>query len=151
MGNQLAFSMPDQSPKPCECGCGAPAPIANRTRRGLGHVKGEPIRFIQGHHARTHSYRARMDSPTRLPNLAAAAARRIKDAAEIDYSALHKWLRRHLHKTGACEECGAIEETEWSLIGGRQYSRDRSDYRELCRPCHRTYDAREAPRKRTHG
>ena len=33
----------------CECGCGEPAPIAKRTRAELGHVKGEPVRFISGH------------------------------------------------------------------------------------------------------
>lgn len=33
----------------CQCGCGGVAPIARRTRTGIGHVKGQPIRFIQGH------------------------------------------------------------------------------------------------------
>jgi hypothetical protein len=33
----------------CECGCGLPAPLAKRTRRALGHVKGQPLRFITGH------------------------------------------------------------------------------------------------------
>lgn len=38
------------SVKLCECGCGKPAPIAKRTRQRLGHVKGQPMRFIYGHH-----------------------------------------------------------------------------------------------------
>lgn len=33
----------------CQCGCGAKAPIATRTRTGIGHVKGEPVRFVVGH------------------------------------------------------------------------------------------------------
>lgn len=33
----------------CECGCGHPAPIAERSRPSMGHVKGRPLRFIQGH------------------------------------------------------------------------------------------------------
>lgn len=50
----------------CQCGCGNPAPIATRTRRYLGHVKGEPIRFISGHNARfyadeTEGFWARVD------------------------------------------------------------------------------------------
>lgn len=36
--------------KLCECGCGLPAPIAKRTNKKLGHVKGQPVRFIVGHH-----------------------------------------------------------------------------------------------------
>ena len=38
--------------KLCECGCGKPAPIASRTRTGCDHVKGDPIRFINGHRSR---------------------------------------------------------------------------------------------------
>lgn len=37
----------------CECGCGGPAPIAPRTYRRFGHVKGQPLRFIRGHNARS--------------------------------------------------------------------------------------------------
>jgi len=36
----------------CECGCGEPTPIAFRTRSSRGQVKGEPLRFINGHNAR---------------------------------------------------------------------------------------------------
>ena len=41
-----------ETPKLCECGCGIPAPIATRNRKAIGHVKGQPIRFVQGHAAR---------------------------------------------------------------------------------------------------
>src|SRR4051812_44360766 len=33
----------------CECGCGRAAPVAARTDVRKGHVKGQPVRFIQGH------------------------------------------------------------------------------------------------------
>ncbi len=36
----------------CECGCGDPAPIAKRTTGAKGVVKGQPQRFIAGHHMR---------------------------------------------------------------------------------------------------
>jgi hypothetical protein len=39
--------------KLCECGCGQPAPIATRTNTKLGHVKGQPIRFVRGHRITT--------------------------------------------------------------------------------------------------
>jgi hypothetical protein len=38
--------------KLCECGCGKPAPIATRTHRRWDHIKGQPKRFIKGHHTR---------------------------------------------------------------------------------------------------
>lgn len=38
--------------KLCECGCGQPAPIAQRTHSAKGYVKGQPVRFIPGHHVR---------------------------------------------------------------------------------------------------
>jgi hypothetical protein len=46
--------------KMCECGrCNLPAPIAKRTDARRGHVKGQAMRFIRGHHAKV-SHRDRM-------------------------------------------------------------------------------------------
>ena len=36
----------------CDCGCGEPTRPAPRTSRERGWVKGQPIRFINGHHGR---------------------------------------------------------------------------------------------------
>lgn len=36
----------------CECGCGQEPALATRTRESLGLVKGEPVRFVQGHATR---------------------------------------------------------------------------------------------------
>jgi len=36
----------------CSCGCGLPAPIAKKASSSKGHVKGQPLRFVHGHHAR---------------------------------------------------------------------------------------------------
>jgi hypothetical protein len=33
----------------CQCGCGKPAPIARQTDRKMGYIRGEPLRFRQGH------------------------------------------------------------------------------------------------------
>lgn len=38
--------------KMCECGCGNPTPVATMTNRKCGHIQGEQIRFIRGHHRR---------------------------------------------------------------------------------------------------
>jgi hypothetical protein len=37
----------------CHCGCGEPAPIAKRTTTKYGHVKGQPVRYINGHYQRS--------------------------------------------------------------------------------------------------
>lgn len=46
--------MPDANscPKICECGCGNLTPIAQRNRKSIGHIKGQPLRFIRGHSGR---------------------------------------------------------------------------------------------------
>lgn len=33
----------------CECGCGTPTKIATQSRTSLGHVKGQPLRYVAGH------------------------------------------------------------------------------------------------------
>lgn len=56
------------------------------------------------------------------------------------YSAVHVHLRKHFPKRGICDECGRARRTDYALIKGREYSRNREDYRELCRSCHNAYD-----------
>lgn len=34
----------------CQCGCGLDVAVAKRTNKKLGHVKGQPVRFLPGHH-----------------------------------------------------------------------------------------------------
>lgn len=36
----------------CQCGCGEQTRLAPRTDRGVGWIKGEPLRFIRNHHHR---------------------------------------------------------------------------------------------------
>lgn len=56
------------------------------------------------------------------------------------YSAIHHFLKRNFPKSGECDECGKIAKTQYALIHGRSYSREREDYRELCPRCHMQYD-----------
>jgi hypothetical protein len=37
---------PNQNGGLCECGCGDPAPIATTTATAVGHIAGQPMRFI---------------------------------------------------------------------------------------------------------
>src|SRR5688500_13566864 len=43
---------PQSSVKLCECGCGQPAPIATQTDTKYDAVKGQPRRYVHGHHTR---------------------------------------------------------------------------------------------------
>lgn len=36
----------------CHCGCGEPAPIATMTSKRNGHIKGRPMYYVMGHHAK---------------------------------------------------------------------------------------------------
>lgn len=54
---------------------------------------------------------------------------------------IHKWLRTHHPKANVCEECGKVGRTDYAyLFHPQPHTRDRNDYRELCRKCHRTMD-----------
>lgn len=47
------MTMTDATPKGlCQCGCGQRAPIATSTCHSRGHVRGQPLRFINHHNAR---------------------------------------------------------------------------------------------------
>lgn len=73
-----------------------------------------------------------------------APARRLSSS----YSAIHLYLQRHFAKTGVCVQCErqpAGYRTEFALITGREYSRNREDYLELCVPCHRRMDGNLPP------
>lgn len=38
----------------CQCGCGFLTPVSTRTHNKYGWVKGQPKRFINGHHDKKH-------------------------------------------------------------------------------------------------
>ena len=82
-------------------------------------VAGVPFRYVQGHNP----------------------ASGIWQGDDVSYRAAHQYLLDHYPKTGICEDCGQPDgRTEHALIHGREYSRNREDYRELCHRCHMRYD-----------
>ncbi len=129
----------------CQCGCGELAPIATQTRSNLGHITGQPIKFINGHNAR-----GRKLSQAQRKSISArsSGARNHwwKDD-EVGYRAAHTWVNKQNPKTGVCEDCGkASKRTEYALLPGCNASRERQDYRELCVRCHRHFDTCERQR-----
>jgi hypothetical protein len=142
----------------CQCGCGGKTRISPTNDRSNGYVKGQPRRFIAGHSG--HQFRpgeappgpGRPFKPGHDPRRGSFAAghdpHRFQPVPKDDagYRAIHYWLCRNHPKTGVCEECGREvgttkgQGTEYANISG-EYRRDRVDYRELCVPCHRIWDA----------
>jgi hypothetical protein len=102
------------TPHLCDCGCGRQTAVAVRSNTQRGYVRGLSFRFIGRHHA--------------------------WKGDEAGYRVKHAALSRHFPKAGVCEECGKPAVTEYALIHGHAVSRDRADYRELCKSCHHLYD-----------
>lgn len=134
----------------CECGCGQPAPIAKATNRRKGHVKGEPTRFVSGHNGRgkpkAAETRRRMAEYARTRPAAhhekLVEARRRRPATSDCPADIHAWLSRTFPKRGWCEECGTVGKTDYAFLRHpAPHTRDRGDYRELCRRCHTALDA----------
>lgn len=57
----------------------------------------------------------------------------------VKYNSLHKWIQRNWGKIGICELCGEKRYTEFANKNG-DYTRERKNYHELCRPCHSKID-----------
>lgn len=123
--------------KLCECGCGNPAPISTKTRPERGQVKGQPVRFIRGHHNRVRSEetkrriseagKGRVPSAETRAKIAEAnqGRKHTSEARELirqgkqgsrnpqwrgddaTSDSLHDWLRQNYPLKDVCEECGA--------------------------------------------
>lgn len=129
---------------PCQCRCGGEAPFYKKTDKSKGYVKGNPARFISGHWAKTAE--GRKDAASRSGekhsnwgNVYSLVGRdHPKWKETVSYPRLHSWMNKTYPRVGSCEECGNSP-TEYANIS-KQYLRERSDWKELCRPCHRAFD-----------
>jgi hypothetical protein len=63
-----------------------------------------------------------------------------KEGASV--RAIHITLNNNHDKAGQCELCAKQRKTDLAfMLHPRPYTRDRRDYRELCRSCHKKLDA----------
>lgn len=128
----------------CHCGCGEKTKIAAYNDPRFGEVKGQPRRYLKAHHHRRKIVSAQ--TRARISAAVGSGAQRPNWKGDnASYRAIHSYLSRHFPKTGICEECGAMKRTSYALIHGREYSRDRDDYREMCHKCHMGYDMAGIP------
>ena len=104
----------------CGCGCGQPVPIAAKTRGAVGHVKGQPVRFVAGHSGRLE-------------------AGRIPGADELGRGRREAQRRFDL---GECEfGCGKRARDRHHLDGDPTNNAPANVMR-LCRRCHMLLDGR---------
>jgi hypothetical protein len=97
----------------CECGCGREVQAGRR--------------FVHGHNRRGVS----LSPETR----AKVTGRPQSDDAGA--GAIHHWLKKHYPKAGRCESCGREGRTDYAFSRHPEpHTRERDDYRELCRSCH---------------
>lgn len=124
----------------CQCGCGGKTRLARATDPRYGHVKGQPVRFLKGHHRRVQP--ASEETRSRLrESIGRGSAHASWKAEGAAYRTLHARLNRSHPRSGVCEACGATGRmTHYALIHGHEYSDQREDYRELCVRCHAKYD-----------
>jgi len=59
------------------------------------------------------------------------------------YTWIHKWLVKEYGKACKCEndKCPRVyNRYEWALIHGKNYEKNRNNFKMLCSSCHRKYD-----------
>lgn len=156
--------------KLCECGCGEPTRISPKTDTRLGHRKGQPLRFINGHSGRgrklpprtkEHRDKLRVAALGNQHSLGKQNTLGFKHSAEtiekmsgegnsrwkedVGYNGVHGWVKRHKAKTGICSHCK--DDVGFGTQRGthwanvdHKYRRVLEDYIELCPGCHSAYD-----------
>lgn len=60
---------------------------------------------------------------------------------KVSYGAIHDYVKYHLDKPKACEQCGEEKPLDLANIS-QEYKRDLDDWEWLCRKCHMHKDGR---------
>lgn len=123
----------------CQCGCGKKTKIARQTYSDRNWIKGEPVRYLPGHHVK-HRPMKNINNPRWKGD-------------NVGYLALHQWIKRCYGKPKKCEVCGTTDKNkryEWANISGT-YRRDINDFKRLCKECHETFDIELKPKGEKNG
>lgn len=113
----------------CQCGCGQKTKLAKRTRYERGHVKGQPLRYVNGHNPVVRR---------------APASTKICTTCGREFSATPE----HFHRNGAglrpyCKPCAGLLQRE--RRAGKGMSANGAEYQRMWRKTHPAY--REVWRK----
>lgn len=129
-GKEMTLQQPEQV-KLCECGC--------KEEMSFFDKRGRPRRFINGHQRRGKKQSEetkRKLSESRLNNYNPNWRNE-----DVQYRALHVWVRHRLSISKLCELCNLIPPRDLANITG-VYSRDLSNWKYLCRSCHLIFHRR---------
>lgn len=106
----------------CECGCGVATAIARETNTKWGHVAGQPVRFIRGHHARLWKQRntgAAISCALRgksRPSIQGPLNHNWKGGPEVwmersrNPRLTARWKRRVKQRDKVCQDCGSDQQ-----------------------------------------
>ncbi len=95
-----------------------------------------------GGHVQTAEARAKIAAFQTGQVRSAETRKRMSRPFTGGYHATHLWMNKHHPRTGTCEDCGSTDRrTEYASIG-HTYTRNRDDWRELCKRCHTVLDKR---------
>jgi hypothetical protein len=119
----------------CQCGCGQATKIAKRNQNwGLYIRKGEPYRFVRGHHAGVLPRKPRRLNP---------------DADPVERG---RYEARKLYALGGpCQRCSAAPAVDRHHKDGNTRNNSPDNIALLCRRCHMTEDGRLERFKRAKG
>lgn len=113
--------------------------IATKTSKYRNIKKGEYNEYIQGHQWRGSSpSRQKTGDWAKEPRPNRRGANHPNWKENVTYGNLHTWLNREYPRKNICPQCGNSP-TEYCNING-VYNRERNNYIELCRSCHRKFD-----------
>lgn len=67
------------------------------------------------------------------------------------YISIHQWISRHYGSASRCESPNCSKKSvsfEYALLKGKEHSRKRENYWQLCQSCHVKYDFKESTREK---
>jgi hypothetical protein len=87
----------------CQCGCGQLTKISNHDYKERGHVKGQPVRYVKGHH--------RKSGPLYIEDPVSGCCNWVRAHSLLGYGIIRRDRRsRPAHRLIYEQYCGAIPE-----------------------------------------
>lgn len=80
----------------CECGCNEVVPLAKKTDARRGWIKGQPVRFIAGHHARMMMTGGKASSPVPHGTLTPNDIENLRGIDDVDAAEVYDQRMRSL-------------------------------------------------------